>query len=121
MCAQVPRLSAKQKEALRMFNALALSDKLRLDFLLQPGDIQMLSNHTQLHTRSAFEDHEVARSCSSTLPLLLELSSLHASRTWPDIPCEEGSKDSAAPSAHYSGFVHAPHSDQHDSSALKRS
>ena len=56
---KVPRLTEKQKEALRLFNAIALSDKLRIDFLLQPGDIQLLSNHTQLHTRSAFEDYEV--------------------------------------------------------------
>lgn len=54
----VPRLSNAQKEALRLYNALAHSDKLRLDLLLQPGDIQLLSNHTQLHTRSAFEDFE---------------------------------------------------------------
>ena len=59
MRTQVPRLTERQKEALRLFNAAALSDKLRLDFLLRPGDIQLLSNHTQLHTRSAFEDHEV--------------------------------------------------------------
>ncbi|KAK9919027.1 hypothetical protein WJX75_008803 [Coccomyxa subellipsoidea] len=59
--AEVPRLSGKQVEAIRLYNALALSDKLRLDILLQPGDIQLLSNHTQLHTRSAFVDHaEVA-------------------------------------------------------------
>jgi hypothetical protein len=57
--AEVPRLSGKQVEAIRLYNALALSDKLRLDILLQPGDIQLLSNHTQLHTRSAFVDHAV--------------------------------------------------------------
>ncbi len=52
-----------QVEAIRLYNALALSDKLRLDILLQPGDIQLLSNHTQLHTRSAFVDYAV-RSCT---------------------------------------------------------
>ena len=57
--ADVPRMTEKQYEALRLFNALALSDKLRLDLMLQPGDIQLLSNHTQLHTRSAFVDHPV--------------------------------------------------------------
>jgi hypothetical protein len=57
--AEVPRLTAAQKEALRLYNALALSDRLRLDLLLKPGDIQLLSNHTQLHTRSAFDDYEV--------------------------------------------------------------
>ncbi len=59
---EVPRLSEKQQEAIRLYNALALSDKLRLDMILQPGDIQLLSNHTQLHTRSAFVDYPVRRS-----------------------------------------------------------
>lgn len=56
----VPRMTEKQYEALRLYNALALSDKLRLDLMLQPGDIQLLSNHTQLHTRSAFVDYPVS-------------------------------------------------------------
>ena len=47
---EVPLLTQKQHEALRLYNALALSDRLRLDLMLQPGDIQLLSNHTQLHT-----------------------------------------------------------------------
>ena len=57
--ADVPRMTEKQYEALRLYNALALSDKLRLDLMLQAGDIQLLSNHTQIHTRSAFVDHPV--------------------------------------------------------------
>ena len=56
---EVPLLTQKQHEALRLYNALALSDRLRLDLMLQPGDIQLLSNHTQLHTRSAFVDYPV--------------------------------------------------------------
>jgi hypothetical protein len=43
-------------EAMELFNQLAASDELRLDHMLQPGEIQVLSNHTQLHTRAAFED-----------------------------------------------------------------
>ena len=69
--AQVPRLTDLQKEALRLYNALALSDRLRMDIMLAPGDIQLLSNHTQLHTRSAFTDHEVMRQ-GSLLPLCLD-------------------------------------------------
>ena len=56
--AEVPRLSAQQREALAAVGALALGDELRLDFVLQPGDLQLLSNFTQLHTRSAFLDPE---------------------------------------------------------------
>ena len=56
---EVPRLTEKQKEALSYFNALARSDDLRMDWTLQPGDIQLLYNHTMLHNRTAFTDHEV--------------------------------------------------------------
>jgi alpha-ketoglutarate-dependent taurine dioxygenase len=41
-----------------MFNELAASDELRLDYMLQPGEIQLLNNHTQLHARSEFQDWE---------------------------------------------------------------
>jgi hypothetical protein len=30
-----------------------------LDFWLQPGDLQLVHNHTQVHNRSAYEDYEV--------------------------------------------------------------
>ncbi|KAF8060336.1 SAT17 [Scenedesmus sp. PABB004] len=54
--AEVPRLTADQYEAMRVFNELAASDALRLDYMLQPGEIQLLNNHTQLHARSEFVD-----------------------------------------------------------------
>lgn len=54
--AEVPRLTKAHYEAMELFNQLAASDELRLDHTLQPGEIQVLSNHTQLHTRAAFED-----------------------------------------------------------------
>lgn len=54
--AEVPRLTQAHYEAMELFNSLAKSDELRMDYMLQPGEIQLLSNHTQLHTRAAFED-----------------------------------------------------------------
>jgi Taurine catabolism dioxygenase TauD, TfdA family len=42
--------------ALQLFNELAASEELRLDYMLQPGEIQLLSNHTVLHARSEFQD-----------------------------------------------------------------
>ena len=35
---------------------LAQSDELRLDMTFQPGDIQLLNNHTVLHWRTGYED-----------------------------------------------------------------
>jgi hypothetical protein len=56
--AEVPRLTKEHYEAMELFNTLAASDELRLDHMLEPGEIQFLSNHTQLHTRAAFEDFD---------------------------------------------------------------
>lgn len=40
-----------------MFEDFAWSDSLRLDWQLRPGDVQLLSNHTCLHSREGFVDH----------------------------------------------------------------
>lgn len=43
-------------------SAAVQSDALRLDYVLQPGDVQLLHNHQQLHTRTKFEDYPVSAS-----------------------------------------------------------
>lgn len=62
---EVPRLTAAHYEAMSLFNQLASSQELALQMILQPGDIQLLNNHTCLHYRSAFVDWPV-----SLLPVL---------------------------------------------------
>lgn len=52
----VPPLTAQQKAALDLFDALAESQELRLDMDFQPGDMQWVHNHTTLHDRTAFVD-----------------------------------------------------------------
>lgn len=42
---EVPRFTPAHHEAMEMFTALASSDELRLDGVLEPGDVQLLSNH----------------------------------------------------------------------------
>lgn len=37
-----------------LFNQLAASPELSLRMILQPGDVQLLSNHTCLHYRGSF-------------------------------------------------------------------
>lgn len=54
----VPRLTAKQIEALDMFDAIAQQDGMALDFFMDPGDIQLANNYCVLHSRTSFEDHE---------------------------------------------------------------
>ena len=53
---EVPRLTGAQREALAMVNDLAGDDALRLDMDFRPGDLQFVSNHSILHSRTAYED-----------------------------------------------------------------
>ena len=43
-------------QAIKVFEEVAWSDELRLDWNLRPGEIQLLSNHTCLHSREGFRD-----------------------------------------------------------------
>lgn len=52
----VPRLTPEEAELLDTYDAIANSEEIYLDMELRPGDVQLLSNHTQLHARTAFED-----------------------------------------------------------------
>ena len=54
--ADVLPLSPQQIEALDLFDELANDPQLHLMMELQPGDIQLVHNHTILHDRTAFED-----------------------------------------------------------------
>jgi TfdA family taurine catabolism dioxygenase TauD len=52
-----PPLSGSERETLDLYDSIAASPSLYLDMDLEPGDIQLLSNHTILHARTAYEDH----------------------------------------------------------------
>lgn len=51
----VPRLTARQGEALELFGVL--SDELALDMAFEPGDIQLLNNHLIYHARTRYDDY----------------------------------------------------------------
>jgi len=51
-----PRLEPIDYEALDRFDRTAEDADLRLDMALQPGDIQLVHNHTILHDRTSFVD-----------------------------------------------------------------
>lgn len=53
----VAPLTPLQTEALDLFDQLANDPKLNLMMELEPGDIQLVHNHTILHDRTAFEDY----------------------------------------------------------------
>ena len=50
------RLSAEHVDALDMFDALANNPELCFGMQLQPGDMQFVYNHSQLHDRTGFLD-----------------------------------------------------------------
>ena len=51
-----PKLSAPQKEALDMFDALTDDPALNFTMALRPGDMQFVHNHALLHDRTGFVD-----------------------------------------------------------------
>ncbi|GAX78224.1 hypothetical protein CEUSTIGMA_g5666.t1 [Chlamydomonas eustigma] len=55
---EVPRMADVQHQALSTFMALAQSDKFRIDYWFESGDIQLLNNHCCIHTRTANKDYE---------------------------------------------------------------
>lgn len=52
----IPKLTALQKEALDTLDALTEDPALHLDMDFKPGDIQLLCNHSVLHSRTTYED-----------------------------------------------------------------
>lgn len=52
----VPRLTSEQNDALDCLDAMTCSPDLYLDMDFQPGDIQLLSNFSIFHSRTAYED-----------------------------------------------------------------
>ncbi len=53
----VPPLRDDERRLLDLYDEIAAREPLYLDMDLQPGDVQLLSNHTILHARTAYEDH----------------------------------------------------------------
>lgn len=51
-------LSAMQTEALDVFQEISNREDLRLEMDFQEGDMQFINNHSILHARQAYEDHD---------------------------------------------------------------
>lgn len=52
----VPRLTPEQEAALDCLDAMTCNPELYLDMDFRPGDIQLLSNFSTFHSRTAYED-----------------------------------------------------------------
>lgn len=51
-------LSRVEVEALNLFDEIMDRPEIRVDMMLEPGDMQFANNYAVLHSRSDFEDHE---------------------------------------------------------------
>jgi TfdA family taurine catabolism dioxygenase TauD len=81
----VAPLSTLQIDALNLLDKLANDPKLNLMMELQPGDIQLVHNHTILHDRTAFEDFPEPQRKRHLLRLWL---APHDARSLPEIYTE---------------------------------
>jgi len=54
--AEVPAFTERDQTLLDLYEAIAASPDLYLDMQFEPGDIQLISNHSILHARTAYED-----------------------------------------------------------------
>lgn len=68
------RLTPEHVEALDLFDALANDPELHFSMRLQPGDMQFVYNHSQLHDRTAFTDWGTPEEQRHLLRLWLSLS-----------------------------------------------
>ena len=51
-------ITDQQTETLDLVQAIANRPELRVSYQFQEGDIQLVNNHTTMHARDAFEDHD---------------------------------------------------------------
>lgn len=66
-------LSRVEIEALDLFDRMIALDHLRIDMMLEPGDLQFAYNYAVLHSRNAFLDHEAADRTRKLLRLWLKM------------------------------------------------
>lgn len=81
-------LSRVEVEALDLLDSIIQSPDLRLDMMLEPGDIQFANNHLALHSRTSFEDHADETQRRKLLRLWLKMP--NARKQPPEFPGRNG-------------------------------
>jgi hypothetical protein len=66
-------LSPVEIEALDILDSIIVRPELRIDMMLQPGDIQFANNHLILHSRTSFEDSPIVDERRKLLRLWLKM------------------------------------------------
>jgi hypothetical protein len=80
-----PRLSELDREMLDTYDDIARTPGLYLEMEFEPGDIQLLSNHTVLHSRSDYVDFEEADRKRHLLRLWLSFPRPRSLRALPTV------------------------------------
>ena len=81
-------LSQVQREAFDLFDRLSHDPELRLDMMLEPGDIQFCNNYCVMHSRTSFEDDDDLSKRRKLLRLWLKMP--NARSLSPDFPGRNG-------------------------------
>jgi hypothetical protein len=81
-------LSTVEKEALDLFDAVMLDPAMRMDMMLEPGDLQFANNYAVLHSRNDFEDHDDPAQRRRLLRLWLKMPNARALA--PEFPGRNG-------------------------------
>ena len=66
--------SDRRRETLDLYDEIANSPEFRFDMWLEEGDIQLISNHTVIHSRTGYVDHDDPDERRHLLRLWLSLS-----------------------------------------------
>jgi hypothetical protein len=81
-------LSKVEIEALDLFDKIMHMPDIRLDMMMEPGDLQFANNYAVLHSRTDFEDHEDAQLRRRMLRLWLKMP--NARTLAPEFPGRNG-------------------------------
>ena len=81
-------LSMVEVEALDILDSIIHQPELRLDMMLEPGDIQLANNHLALHSRTSFDDHEEVEKRRKLLRLWLKMP--NSRKQPPEFPGRNG-------------------------------
>ena len=81
-------LSQVQIDALNIFDQISQDSSLRLDMMLEPGDIQFCNNYCVMHSRSSFEDYDEVEKRRKLLRLWLKMP--NARKLAKDFPGRNG-------------------------------
>lgn len=81
-------LSRVEVEALDLFDRIMHDPSMRIDMMLEPGDLQLANNYAVLHSRNDFEDHPDPAQCRRMLRLWLKMPNARALA--PEFPGRNG-------------------------------